>query len=115
MKKTFAAKGIKVMSEGEITGEKIDKDMLIDQHYYAIASKVRAVWHFALGSKRGGRKTKRKSRERESPASQPRPRIFPLRVVRVYRDDAFRCLLWCRRVTHPVHRLHTRVPSLPSS
>ena len=41
VKKTFAAKGIKILSEGEIKGEKIDKDKLIDQHYYAIASKVR--------------------------------------------------------------------------
>jgi hypothetical protein len=42
VKKTFGARGIRILSEGEITGEKIDADMLIDQHYYAIASKVRA-------------------------------------------------------------------------
>ena len=41
VKKTFGAKNIKILSEGEIKGEKIDKDQLIDQHYYAIASKVR--------------------------------------------------------------------------
>jgi hypothetical protein len=40
VKSNFAAKGIKVLSEGELSGEKIDKDMLIDQHYYAIASKA---------------------------------------------------------------------------
>ena len=40
VKKTLLAKGIAISKEGEITGETIDKDMLIDQHYYAIASKV---------------------------------------------------------------------------
>ena len=34
------AKGIKILSEGELTSETIDKDKLIDQHYYAIASKA---------------------------------------------------------------------------
>jgi len=34
------AKGIKIVSEGTITAEQIDKGMLIDQHYYAIASKA---------------------------------------------------------------------------
>jgi len=34
------AQGIKIVSEGTITAEQIDKDMLIDQHYYAIASKA---------------------------------------------------------------------------
>jgi hypothetical protein len=29
-----------VTAEGEFTGEVIDRDMLIDQHYYAIASKA---------------------------------------------------------------------------
>ena len=33
-------KGIKVLEEGELTAETIDKQMLIDQHYYAIASKA---------------------------------------------------------------------------
>ena len=37
---TLAAKGINVISHGELTGEQIDKGMLIDQHYYAIASKA---------------------------------------------------------------------------
>ena len=40
MKDTFATKGINVLSEGELTGEEIDKGMLIHQHYYAIASKA---------------------------------------------------------------------------
>lgn len=40
VKATFGAKNITILSEGEIKAEKIDKDQLIDQHYYAIASKV---------------------------------------------------------------------------
>jgi len=36
----FASKGITVVQEGEFTGDVIDRDMLIDQHYYAIASKA---------------------------------------------------------------------------
>ncbi len=34
------AKGFNITTEGEFSGETIDKDMLIDQHYYAIASKA---------------------------------------------------------------------------
>mmetsp|Transcript_19987 Transcript_19987/g.23951 ORF Transcript_19987/g.23951 Transcript_19987/m.23951 type:complete len:336 (-) Transcript_19987:137-1144(-) len=34
------AKGLKIKSEGPIAAEKIDQDKLIDQHYYAIASKA---------------------------------------------------------------------------
>jgi hypothetical protein len=37
---TFAAKGIRVLREGTLTGETIDEKKLIDQHYYAIASKA---------------------------------------------------------------------------
>ena len=37
---TLASKGIEVVTEGEFTGEQIDQGMLIDQHYYAIASKA---------------------------------------------------------------------------
>lgn len=37
---TLQSKGIHVSSHGEITGEEIDRGMLIDQHYYAIASKA---------------------------------------------------------------------------
>ena len=40
MAKTFKAKGIVVSAEGELNGEEIDAGMLIDQHYYAIASKA---------------------------------------------------------------------------
>jgi len=36
----FAKRGIHIQKEGELTAEKIDEDMLIDQHYYAIASKA---------------------------------------------------------------------------
>ena len=43
VKAGLKAKGINILKEGEITGEKIDKDMLIDQHYYAIASKATLV------------------------------------------------------------------------
>ena len=43
VKEGLKAKGINILKEGEITGEKIDKDMLIDQHYYAIASKATLV------------------------------------------------------------------------
>jgi nucleoside diphosphate kinase len=38
--KTLQTKGLKILKEGEFTGEEIDKGMLIDQHYYAIASKA---------------------------------------------------------------------------
>lgn len=34
------AKGIEIKSEGELTAKDIDEGMLIDQHYYAIASKA---------------------------------------------------------------------------
>ena len=37
---TFQSKGISILSEGELTGPEIDAGMLIDQHYYAIASKA---------------------------------------------------------------------------
>lgn len=37
---TFHRNGIKILSEGELSGEEIDKGKLIDQHYYAIASKA---------------------------------------------------------------------------
>lgn len=40
---TFASKNITVLSEGELTAEEIDSGMLIDQHYYAIASKATLV------------------------------------------------------------------------
>jgi len=36
----FGARGIKILQEGELTGAQIDAGMLIDQHYYAIASKA---------------------------------------------------------------------------
>lgn len=37
---TFKEKGFSIVSSGSITGEEIDKKMLIDQHYYSIASKA---------------------------------------------------------------------------
>ena len=37
---TFASTGITVLSEGSIAAETIDEKKLIDQHYYAIASKA---------------------------------------------------------------------------
>ena len=40
LSKVFQEKDIKITSEGELTGPEIDKGMLIDQHYYAIASKA---------------------------------------------------------------------------
>lgn len=40
VKNTFNSKKIKIISEGELTGEVIDRDRLIDQHYYSIASKA---------------------------------------------------------------------------
>ena len=36
----FAARNIKIVSEGSIAAETIDSNKLIDQHYYAIASKA---------------------------------------------------------------------------
>merc|ERR1719203_2119640 len=40
VKKGLLAKGIKITSEGNITSDVIDKKKLVDQHYYAIASKA---------------------------------------------------------------------------
>jgi len=40
VKKTFAEKEISIVTDGEIDGPSIDKKKLIDQHYYAIASKA---------------------------------------------------------------------------
>eukprot|EP00746_Dinoflagellata_sp_MGD_P164913 gnl/MRDRNA2_/MRDRNA2_93864_c0_seq1.p1 gnl/MRDRNA2_/MRDRNA2_93864_c0~~gnl/MRDRNA2_/MRDRNA2_93864_c0_seq1.p1 ORF type:complete len:414 (+),score=102.63 gnl/MRDRNA2_/MRDRNA2_93864_c0_seq1:97-1242(+) len=40
VKEQLAAKGIQILKEGSISGEDIDKKKLIDQHYYAIASKA---------------------------------------------------------------------------
>jgi hypothetical protein len=40
VKSTLTSKGIRIEQEGELTAEQIDKGMLIDQHYYAIASKA---------------------------------------------------------------------------
>jgi hypothetical protein len=40
VKAKFAAAGINVISEGDLSAETIDKDMLIDTHYGAIASKA---------------------------------------------------------------------------
>ena len=36
----FADRGMTILSEGEITAEEIDQKQLIDQHYFAIASKA---------------------------------------------------------------------------
>lgn len=40
VKAELEQKGLKVLSEGLITGEEIDQKKLIDNHYYAIASKA---------------------------------------------------------------------------
>jgi nucleoside diphosphate kinase len=40
MKDTFEKKGLKVLKEGSIAAEDIDKKQLVDKHYYAIASKA---------------------------------------------------------------------------
>jgi hypothetical protein len=40
---TLASKNVTILAEGELTGEQIDAGMLIDQHYYAIASKATLV------------------------------------------------------------------------
>jgi len=40
VKAGLEAKGFKILKEGSIKGEVIDKKKLIDQHYYAIASKA---------------------------------------------------------------------------
>jgi nucleoside diphosphate kinase len=41
--RTLEQKGLNILSEGELTAEEIDQGMLIDQHYYAIASKATLV------------------------------------------------------------------------
>lgn len=43
VKEKFVGKGIRIVAEGQIEAETIDKDKLIDQHYYAIASKATLV------------------------------------------------------------------------
>lgn len=40
VRETLVSKGIKIKSEGDLTSDVIDKKKLIDQHYYAIASKA---------------------------------------------------------------------------
>lgn len=45
---TFVASGITILKEGELTGEQIDEGKLIDQHYYAIASKATLLQPEAL-------------------------------------------------------------------
>jgi hypothetical protein len=40
VKRTLLEKGLVVTQEGELTAAQIDKGMLIDNHYYAIASKA---------------------------------------------------------------------------
>lgn len=40
VKNTLESKGITILTEGSIASEKIDEELLIDQHYYAIASKA---------------------------------------------------------------------------
>merc|ERR1719401_867712 len=40
VKERLEAKGITILKEGDIKGEDIDSKKLIDQHYYAIASKA---------------------------------------------------------------------------
>ncbi len=40
VKSVFKERGVSILKEGELKGEKIDEDLLIDQHYYAIASKA---------------------------------------------------------------------------
>lgn len=40
VKSTLEEKGIKILAEGDIAAEEIDKKKLIDQHYYTIASKA---------------------------------------------------------------------------
>jgi nucleoside diphosphate kinase len=39
----FKKQGLTILQEGELTAAEIDKGMLIDQHYYAIASKATLV------------------------------------------------------------------------
>jgi len=40
VKRSFSSRGIKVLEEGELNAQQIDEGKLIDQHYYAIASKA---------------------------------------------------------------------------
>jgi len=40
VKATLESKDVTILSEGDIAGEDIDAKKLIDQHYYAIASKA---------------------------------------------------------------------------
>ena len=40
VQKTFLAKGIEIKKEGRTEAAEIDKRMLVDRHYYSIASKA---------------------------------------------------------------------------
>jgi hypothetical protein len=40
VKEGLVAAGLRITAEGSISAEEIDSKKLIDQHYYAIASKV---------------------------------------------------------------------------
>ena len=48
IKKKFGEVGVTIQSEGEITGEAINSEGYIDQHYYAIASKATILKPSAL-------------------------------------------------------------------
>lgn len=43
VKQTFIDKGFTITADGEVTADEIDKKRLIDNHYYAIASKATLV------------------------------------------------------------------------
>jgi len=47
-KSTLEAHGMKILQEGSLSGEVIDEKKLIDQHYYAIASKATILKPSAL-------------------------------------------------------------------
>ena len=40
VEETLKAKSLTILSKGSLTAQQIDEGMLIDQHYYAIASKA---------------------------------------------------------------------------
>ncbi len=43
VREKLAGKGVEIISEGDIDGKTIDEKKLIDQHYYAIASKATII------------------------------------------------------------------------
>ena len=80
----FAESGITIYKEGSLDAAAIEKDKLIDNHYYAIANKVLPSPRTPLGCKRGTSTTlsPTHSASRQLMLLQPCPsRILPVASI----------------------------------